>query len=320
MKIKNDKPVLFIIIILLLIIAPLALYGTYMSFSTRSDNVSTGNSNNSSNSNNLDLYVDGSLVGTYTCISEGCNYATSSNEDILSDYYIGDNLYLPEIDGKIFISDNNKVLLYDIANSVVLEEYEEIKFYNSNTNTQNIFFAKQNGKWGAVSLVDYEIINIPFEYDSMSVNGIMIDDVLSTEQVLVSKDSKWFLIDGNGNKLTNESNDKVENYTDKYIFLKGDFIEVYDYDGNLVSNEENVIDYTFVDNYIGLIEDNLGIIVNTNGVAIENTLYIYDTNNGFTNNLVAEIDISGYNDIRLEMTDVLEIYINDILFTSLDVN
>ena len=129
---KENKSILVIIIVLLIIFLPLSLLGIYLNFANvltdKTDTDLSNNSNISSNEKYKDgtLYFydsDNNLLGTYNCVSTKCSYGKSIIDD--TDYSI-DYLNTKSQDFNIvnnrfiFINDENKYKLYDIANKKII--------------------------------------------------------------------------------------------------------------------------------------------------------------------------------------------------------
>lgn len=274
---KENKSILVIIIVLLIIFLPLSLLGIYLNFANvltdKTDTDLSNNSNISSNEKYKDgtLYFydsDNNLLGTYNCIDTKCSYGKSIIDD--TDYSI-DYLNTKSQDFNIvnnrfiFINDENKYKLYDIANKKKVVEYEKVKNYN-NMMQDDLYIVMSNNKWGVVKIGETIETIIDFQYDFIGLvdNIDSSTNLLNSDNYVVKKDGIWYIVDKENDLISNPLSNEIASYNDVLIGVKSDnTYYLYDYYGQrkLDINGFNYISFT--NKYINIVDKN-------------NNLYIYD--------------------------------------------
>ena len=187
----------------------------------------------------LFFYSDGDLLGKYKCNSDKCDYATyedGTKAEIINNKYA-------------FLTDNNKMFLYNITDGkVVLNIVGAQAFYN------NIYGIKNENGWGAM-LISSNIKNvIEYKYKELSyvnnkfvvldnnqykiISGEKTDYISSykivdfnSDYVVLSMGGNQVLSDYGGNKYFDTIGANTIKIIDKYFLIKKQS-EYYFYDLN----------------------------------------------------------------------------------------
>lgn len=299
---KVQKGTLILIIILLAIFIPLAGLGVYYKFAGPVENSIKENTNKEFFfDNKLWFYKeDGSLLGTYNCLSNNCNYAKNSIDD--SNY--GLNYFLENKDAKIkiinnryaILSDNNsfsEAFVFDIVNNISykMAAYLSAKDYGVGLANNMLIVQNSEKKYGVIKLDNAIEIVLPFEYDFIGLkNKLDSDGKLLTDYFITYKNNSWVLTDKNGAFLTVNITDSIIDFTGTYIITKNsqNLYHIINYNNESLITED-FAKLAFVDKYLAC-------------TTTQNTFYLYDLAN---KEIVSEIyDISD----------------DDIIITEVDTN
>ncbi len=289
---KKDKPVLIIIIILLIIFVPLSTYGIYLKVTVPEEVKKT---------NDLTFYDGDTAIGGYECIISGCNYAKSIGEEETLNSYKGEEEYVMKVinSSYAFISDNNKIILYDILIDTKVTEFNNIKYYDKN-NTSNLLFLQNNeGLWGAISLKNFKVV-IPYEYDYLALANNMQNNLIDASTIIAKKNNAYFLINDDNEVLSSSYINLITDYNDNILISNN---KVYDYDNNDLLSNIIIKEIIYLENYY--------VIIDT-----ESNLYVYSKD--FTN-LITSIIVPSYTSIEVKDNFNLEVYLDNELYQSLTV-
>ncbi|MBQ9834116.1 MAG: hypothetical protein IJO33_02885 [Bacilli bacterium] len=195
---EKNKYTFYSIIIFLIIFIPCSIYGTYMHIKT------TANLNHEFKFNNkLYFYENDKLLGTYSCLSDNCDYAINSNSksSIINSKYT-------------FIKDDKKIYLYEITSGENLKTYDDVRSL-----MDNVFKVSQNGLWGAISV-------------GTTVNNLLdcnFNDLeFKNNRFIVLKDNKWGIYQGQNELFSSEL--KIKDFNEELVIVSGDdFDKLYDY-------------------------------------------------------------------------------------------
>lgn len=207
-------------------------------------------------------YIDGVLyfydsedneLGSYECIikdEESCALATSEvdeNLDLTVSMYEDETLlkyYMPIYDNYVFILDEEKLFLYDLSASEIVEEYDSVTVGHSN------YVILSSGSKYALANFDEEFTFVTdFEYDYIGYS-------LSSSNFVFIKTGDYGIMNSDGEQLIGNISGEVVNYSDSAIVvLKNNEYSALNYE-----NITKISDYEFIklyDDYIYGFKDGL---------------------------------------------------------------
>lgn len=195
---EKNKYTLITIIVLLVCILPLTIYGTYKHYITTTNFKRLLKFNDK-----LWFYNGKKLIGTYSCKSKSCDYAIYTNEEKST---MINNLFA-------FISDDEKIYLYNIKDGAVINEYDAIGADAEHNNYYIMQLDEEgNEKWGALEITDNVVPKIEPKYPSiyylngkyvapidgnnaiLQANGQDQEDVLFTTPYIIKDFNDRFII------------------------------------------------------------------------------------------------------------------------------
>lgn len=243
-------------------------------------------------------YEDGKLVflddtekviGTYECVkkdSDKCFVAKLDNssdtfERVIkvdkngSELEITSQIYLNKY---VFVSDDEKIKLFDISTQEELLEVESIKSYNTE---KNLVIVQKDNKYGLIEITDvgYEFLIRCF-YDNL---GILNTEL---ELLVASTADDTILLDISGKELSEDISANIKSANKEFIVAeKNNTYNLYSYDF-----EELLSDYDYIslhNNVIALVKGNRLYLrdynlskLNADGIRLENNnyqkKYVYD--------------------------------------------
>ena len=255
---------------------------------------------------NLYFYADEkkeTLIGSYPCTNHNevdSNSSTLNNCKLANDSFfaetIGNNKEkdqsknvgaIPLINKQfVFVSDGDKIVLYDLINKKELATYESVdtsSYTSMNSlsfvNTNQLMFiakSKSSGKFGIASINSSEVVPVlSFDFKSIKKLG---------KYYVVESDNGYALYDAEGEKITADKNSSIVDYlevdsTHKYLkTYKDGMYFVHTYDKEVSSNSYN---------YIELYDEYYAAVLN-------NKVHVYDYNN-------KEVTITEENDSGLTL-------------------
>lgn len=307
---ENKKVVLITIIILLCIFAPLTIIGFIFKDNR---NLLDENPKHERYYNNYIWFYDENdkFISKYECETEICKISVPTIDDEtyeINYYKNGEIKEVPVVDNiHTFITDGSLIYLYNVTNGMKVSTYKSIKNYSTKLENDTFILQNEDGLWGAITVGDTLNRVLGFEYDFVGLkNNVNSENILSTEKFIVSKDSKWYIVDNSNNAISGYIDNPIIDYNDKYIFSKnGENIEIYSYDNFKYLNNFEVKKYIIEDEYIGIITDNFLLIYNDLGV-----------------DYIKSITISNINDeILLEKAEnKLNVKVNNEILESIELN
>ncbi len=294
----SNKPTLYVMIVLFVTFLSLSIYGAYAMYD---ENKEITNDNKEFYFNGkLYFYQNEELLGTYECANDFCGYATSFEEEYITDYFTGgtvSNLGIINSD-YVFLQDGEEIFLYSISLEMKINIYEEIKFYNTYS-SENYILVKSDGLWGAVSLTTLRPV-ISVMYEELSVLNISSYGKLSGKYLLAKLNGESFIITSEGELASQRYTGEVAFADENYIVLYDESYHIYDFEGTEYLSSYTVTQIDYSDNYYVVVWDNYAVVysyfslsyieylnLNNNGVVTiveENGLYtIYEDGNELTN-------------------------------------
>ena len=270
MKKNENIGVLIIMILLLCLIVPGAIYGTYMHFK---DKALGGNPNKEFFYNGKLYFFDNdTLLGTYTCNSDNCGYATNSINNYEFEIYNIEQTPIKMINNKYaFIKDNEIIKFYDIKTGRTIIDYKEIKNYSVGINSNNYLIKNVNDKWGMLNVSEDVKVVIPFQYDYLGlINKINNNEIDSSK--LIAKDTMgWKIIDSSNNIIINLDYEII-NYSDNYVIAKhNEYYKIFDFNNNEILNNYSVVKVELIDKLV-ISTINNGYLIICDGNRIIKTL------------------------------------------------
>lgn len=216
------------------------------------------------------FYDNNKLISKYECMTENCGYSKS----VLDDDEYGVRYYK---DGNIkstgvinnkyaFITDGDSVKLYDVSIGKVLQNYKEIKTYNTNLEGNVFILKNKNDLWGAISFQNDLSLVVPFENEFVGlIDNLINEDTISTKKFIVEKDHKFSIME-NGELKLEMIDDPIVYYNDNYVFEKkdGKYL-VFDYKNTRYLNDTVIDDFVLEGDYIGIVSDDSILVYNDLG-------------------------------------------------------
>lgn len=229
----KDKKTLITIIILLVVFLPLGLVGTIKHFSTSKTNVDVNSNPNKEFIYNgkVYFYFSGKLLSTYDCTT--CSLANTIIDDknYHTNYYKAGKDTLSGVINtfySVFKEDDNNVL-YNIASKSKVDEYKEIKNYNTEATSGFLINHKDSG-WG-ITFFEIGKIAVPSEYDYIALPSHLINKKLDTSKFIAKQNSLWFILKDDGTALNNAIKSEITDFNDNYYVTYDNGYHVFDYNG-----------------------------------------------------------------------------------------
>lgn len=304
---KIEKGALITTIILLVIFVPLSCLSMY--FHIKGTPKTEENINHEFHFNNkLWFYSsEGTLLGSYNCETEKCDYANYSSED---QTYSIDSLKFSDTksssinDTFAFLTDGTEdIFLYNFKTNLNFKTnpYKIVNNYNVGIEGSLYIVKNKNDKYGVIELQNNAIPVIPFNYDYIGLkneldeNGHVIADYF-----IVKKDDNWLIIDQKEAKLTEDFQEEIISYTGKEIITKNnDYYHLKNYQNENILTDD-FSNLSFTGKYL-------------NCTTLNNEFYVYDvtTNTEISDRYSTDSDTL----IKTIINDAnnLEIYIDDNL-------
>jgi len=198
-------------------------------------------------------------IGSYECKikdSEKClvtklDYSTDTFERIKSIDEKGNELEKSSqiyLDNYVFVSDDNKIVLYNIKTKESELDLKSIKSYSTEKNL--VVIEDSSNKYGLIEITEegYDYLIRP-TYDNLGIANTKL-------VYLIAKDKdETYIIDSTGKKLSKNILINIESLNDKYIVgSKNKTYYLYTY-----NNEEMLSDYDYIslhDNVVALVKSN----------------------------------------------------------------
>ena len=254
-----------VILVLLILFLPLTIFATIMHFKTGQNTV-LENYEDVVEDGKISFYNQDTLLGTYTCQNtDYCDYAFiryNNPYDLQEPESTGKEKYSILYNRYTFLMDaamtellSADILLYDIQNEQVLSRYKEVKNYGGIEN--DLYFVKnEEDLWGAVEIKEEITLKIPFQYDYIGLaNQKNETDQVKAESIVALKDGKWFIINQENNRISDEFQNSITNYNENYVIVSdGSRMRLLNYRNiNQLSKDYRYLD--LVSKYVAILED-----------------------------------------------------------------
>ena len=135
-------------------------------------------------------------------------------------------------------------------------------------NKEYLILKNNNNKYGLFNTTNPSF-TISSDYDFMGINDYYINKDINDSRFVVLKDNNWFIIDKEGNKISEDNSLPIYDYDDKYIYYViitngiSNTYYIYDYKGNRVLSTYNIALVDYNEEYI---------IIKSN----QNSIYIFN--------------------------------------------
>ena len=228
-----------------------------------------------------------SLIGTYTCAFDNCDYAIQmvADDEYGINYYHSEDNYTSMIQNQYaFIGDyknqQSSVYLYDIKNEQVLATYKTVKNYGIGLVGDYYIVETLAGTYGVIKIENNEIKTvISFTYDFIGLQeDIDVDqNKIFTDIFIVKKGNSWYLIDNNEAEFTARVDSTIVAYDAQTIITKDDYYHLYNYNGTLYLNS-NYKQLEYYSNYLKVQDLNNNVYLMDIGTSqiVSNTYILED--------------------------------------------
>lgn len=305
----KNKHVIITIVVLLCIFTPLTIIGLL-----NKQNISPleENPNHYTYYNGYMWFYDSedNYLSKFECVTELCEYTHTIIDDDTYDinyYKDGTSNQLTLIDDSYtFITDGSLVYLYSAETGSTLQTYKGIKNYNTKIEDNSFIVQNSDGVWGVLKMEGMLGSVLPFEYSFIGLkNELNEDGILSNDKFIVSKDTKWYIVDKENSAITGYIDDPIIDYTDDYVFSKnGNKIRIYSYDNYEYLTTYNIRDYILEDKYIGIITDSFLLVYDNLGSKYIKSMVITDSDNIYS---LEKIDNKLNIKVNGEVKDTIEV-------------
>lgn len=237
---EKNKGTLLTIIILLLIFIPCTIAGMMKHF--EEDNKKHEFYYNGK----LHFYKNDTLIGTYACQNESCDYAEYEEIDTgnIHKTSLMNNKYA-------FIKDGDKIYLQDIESNLTIIEYEELKGYSIPIEN-NSFITKNNDKWGIISLSPSLYPIVPNNYEEAYLNYNNQLNEISVDRIIIKQDDYYKIIENNKEIFT--SINKIVEFNNELVvtILDDGSYEIVNYNNQDFFADDYINKYLILDNYLAV--------------------------------------------------------------------
>lgn len=228
----KDKKTLITIIVLLAIFLPIGLVGTIKHFSLpkQLDNGIENPDKEFIHNNKVYFYIGDKLMSTYECST--CSIADTVIDDSKyhTNYYKGDDLVLSGVINNffsVFKKDNNYVL-YNVVSKGIVDQYKEIKNYNTEATSSFLINHKSSG-WG-VLFFEIGKVAIASEYDYISLPSHLINKKLDTSKFIAMRSNLWYILKDDGTSVHKALRSEIVDFNDNYYITYDNGYHIYDYE------------------------------------------------------------------------------------------
>ena len=237
---EKNKGTLLTIIILLLIFIPCTIAGMMKHF--EEDNKKHEFYYNGK----LHFYKNDTLIGTYDCQNESCDYAEYEEIDTgnIHKTSLMNNRYA-------FIKDGDKIYLQDIESNLTIIEYEELKGYSIPIEN-NSFITKNDDKWGIISLSPSLYPIVPNNYEEAYLNYNNQLKEISVDRIIIKQDDYYKIIENNKEIFT--SINKIVEFNNELVvtILDDGSYEIVNYNNQDFLADDYINKYLILDNYLAV--------------------------------------------------------------------
>ena len=301
---KNNKGALILIIILLLIFSALSIWGFVANLMGVNKPPEPENIAREFKFNNkLYFYDKLTLVGTYECKTNNCDYATGviDDEDYSLNYYKDakkSQITLISNRYAFLVDDGSDVILYDVVNSSVVNTFKAVKNYDIGINNNYYILEDLNNKWGVMKIDSTAGIVIDYKYEFIGLHDELAEGttLLNSDVFVVKDEYGWKLVSNTDINKSSSFINQIYDYNDKYVVTKNsDYYYINSIDsGNLLMT--NLFKYTkFIGDYIAVLNSN-------NEFYLLNPSNLEEVSQKYTINSVSEVTLEeGLNGISISI-------------------
>lgn len=240
---QERKITLITIIVLMCIFLPLAAFTTTMHYMENKE-LYENKEHEFYLDGKLYFYKENDLLGTYVCQNtDYCDYAVSRNTstyELLEPKVSGiqkqtliQNHYAILMDTTTTELLTSNVILYDVVNNQVVEEYKELKNYGVGLENNYYIAQNQEGLWGVLKITDQVEEIIPFMYDYIGVrDSINESGQVEAKTFAVLDKNNWYLINEKNEKVTDSLSNTLIDYNEQYLITSSENgMDLLTYDG-----------------------------------------------------------------------------------------
>ncbi len=314
----NDKKTLYTILVLLVIFAPMGIYGTIKHFNQEEIIIDDNPNKEFILNNKVYLYQNGSLIKTYSCVSDCTKVTTSIDDNTYNiNYYTRGEEEAPTIIGTDYalFMENEKVNLFNFTTEKSLFTFDSIKTYNVK-HSSPIIITKADGFSAVMDISNLKVIIPSKTFTFIGIPNRVTDGILDTTKFIVQKDSNWYVYD-----LNSENEDKLVN---KLPFR----VPIVDFNDNYVITANQVGNYTINDydqnSYLENINKrkvyliNKYIVILTYNELNEESLVIYED---ALSDAIYNLNLPTYEKLDLDYeNNNIMVYLDDNLYQSIVLN
>ena len=236
---KNNKGVLILLIVLLIICSGLSVWGFTAKMLGSNQPKTPENINRQFKFNNKLYFYDMlTLIGTYDCINQSCNYAQGTIDDTkysLNYYSEATEDYITLISKRYaFIVDEDKsIKLYDVVNGNEVNKFQAVKNYGVGINNNYYIVEDFNDKWGVMNFDSTAGLVINYKYDFIGLHDKLADNskLLDSDLFVVKDVNGWKIVNSNDVDKSTYFTNQIYDYNDKYVITKNN-IYYYIYNSN----------------------------------------------------------------------------------------
>ena len=301
MRIRNKNVPSIVYISLLALLVPITIFSTYLHFAGYGTDVYRDKNVNKEfkYDGKLYFYEDGILIGTYTCKSENCDYASNYDDDVNYDlkYHKYENKKVDKIINNRYafiVDDGDLVILYDILEGINIATYGGVKNYGIGIENDNYIVKLEYNSWGVIDLSkEIPELIIPFSYSYIGLLDLVIDNKIVADNYVVFDGVYWKIVNNKHVNITTTFSNNIVNYDSNLVVTKSNNLySIYDYRGNKYLPN----DYLYID----IVDKYLILVDSTNNLVVYNT-----SDNIYSSNYI----INDINSIETKFNDEkIEIY------------
>lgn len=316
---KEQQITKILVILFFILLFPMGVFSVVSKIVAPSESATQDNPNHEFfYKGKLWFYTEsGALLGTYTCETTNCGYATGTYDDkeyLIDSYEPTDiELTLP-LQSIVFLSDQNepepkKYFLYDIEKQIPNKSliFSGVKNYGKGIEDYIYIVENEQNKYGVIQVTNQMTPLIPFQYDFIGLpNNVNEDGKMIADAFIVKQGEVWSIISRNNTSLTTPMPGQIVSFQkDNLILAKDGVYTLVDYQGNEVIDQEfKKLSYT--GKFLNCIDE-------------EGYFYIMDI---ATQTIYGEKILLEENDkVRTSINgSKIEIYINDVLKDGINVS
>ena len=316
---KEQNIAKIIIILLFVVLFPMGIFSVYSKIVVPKESKTLDNPNHEFfYQGKLWFYTEtGTLLGTYTCETTKCGYATGSYDDakyLIDSYEPTDaELTLP-LQSMVFLRDQNETenptyFLYDIEKQMANKSlpFSSVKNYGIGIEDSLYIVENAEHKFGVIQVTNQMNSVIPFQYDFIGLpNNKNEEGKIISDTFIVQQGETWSLISRSNASLTTPMSGQIVSFQKENLITASDGVyHLVNYKGeDLLQQDFKKLSY--IGKYLNCYDE-------------EGFFYIMDIE---TQNVLGEkILIDEKDKVRTTMNGKrIEIYINENLQNAINVS